>query len=260
MDLLWNDVPGSARHARRCDQEIMPKQTSLVDLYDSLWSEASMELAAGRVRLDPHLRDRGGDRRTGLTVLARPGKAVTAGVARMLRRLDASAPGQHLYRESELHITVLSLFTATANFGPHLARADDYRRAVAEALSGARAFRVRFQGVTATREAVLVQGFPLDGELERLRNRLRAALRNHELGGDIDSRYRIRTAHLTALRFKTELLDAPGFVADLEGWRQVDFGLAGVDHLYLVKNDWYMTSELVEELDSYRMETASPGT
>src|SRR5262245_11622667 len=85
-------------------------------IYDQMWAEASERLTAGTVTIDPHLSARQDDRRTGITLIARPGPAVTRQIARLLDELRAQEPEQHFYRPDELHVTVMTLISASESF------------------------------------------------------------------------------------------------------------------------------------------------
>jgi 2'-5' RNA ligase len=216
-----------------------------------LWQQAVACFESGTAQIDSNLCDRENDHRRGLTVIARPGANVRARFDEMLRRLKKVAPEQHFYRSEEFHITVLSLFTATPDFAPHLARLSDYVSAVGSVLRGAERFACDFRGVTATRDAVMVQGFPQSLNLNRLRENLREALRRANLGAGLDQRYRIKAAHSTVMRFQRQPRDLPRLVETLSLYRDHDFGQTAFDALFLVKNDWYMSSDRVEVLAEY---------
>ena len=107
--------------------------------------------------------------------------------------------------------------------------------------------------MTASPAAVLIQGFPQGEALEELRARLRAALRDRQLGRGLDIRYRLRTAHLTVVRFRRPLSDGYRFAEELSGYRVEPFGTFRVEALSLVKNDWYMSSKNLEILSRYQL-------
>jgi 2'-5' RNA ligase len=226
-------------------------QAPPAEIYDGLWREAVARFRAGEVQTDPYLLDREHDRRTGLTVIARPGAEVQERVDAMLRHLRRIAPHQYFYDRRELHVTLLSLFTATEAFEPHLAHLSGYRSAVGAALSGASRFTVQFGGITASTGAVMVQGFPKGSGLAEIRDRLRRELRDRGLGGGLDARYQIRTAHATVMRFQVPPREIGLLVDALAAYRETDFGATTFDSLQLVKNDWYMSHDRVEVIEVY---------
>ena len=145
----------------------------------------------------------------------------------------------------------MSLFTATKDFGAHWANRAAYRAAVDQALQNSRPFTVRYEGVTASNSAVMIQGFAQDSHLARLRSELRDALHSFGLGGGLDQRYAMETAHSTVFRFSSQPKNMPQLLALLEAHRATYFGLTTFDKLQLVKNDWYMSADKVELLAEY---------
>ncbi len=229
------------------------KPDALAARYDAMWAEAAPLVRAGRAALDPWLGRPAEDARRGVTLLVRPAPAVAAGLAAFVGRLRALEPEQYHQPASDLHHTVLSLFTATADYAPYLAHLAAYRAAVAEAVDGVPPFAIAVRGVTLSPGAVLAQGFARGDALARVRDRLRAALAARGLGGALDRRYRIETAHLTLVRFAAPLRDAAGFVGALAAARDTDFGTSAVDGFELVLGDWYHTAAHEQELAQYAL-------
>jgi len=225
--------------------------TALQDQYDEMFQAADAALSGGTPGLDPYLLDRAGDRRRGATLLIRPSAAVAAAVAEVLAELHHLEPDQYYYAPDELHVTVLSLFTGTTEPEPYLAQLPLYRRAIDEVLAAAPPFTLDFDGLTASPAAVLVQGYPAGPELEHLRASLRAAIQAVGLGHNLDRRYRITTAHMTAARFYRPLRDSRALAAALHSLRHRPFGPSSVDAIHLVENDWYMSRDRVHLLHTY---------
>jgi 2'-5' RNA ligase len=235
-------------------------ESSLPDLgahYDAMWDRAWPDVARGDVECDRHLAG-GLDPRRGMTLIARPDPALASRFAALQDRLAEADP--HLYRQprADLHMTVLSLFTVTEDYGPHLARRTEYAAAVRAAVEGLPAFDVGFGGITISRGAVLAKGFPRDGTLERLRARLREALRERGLDGMLDQRYRLVTAHSTLLRFVARPADPARLAAALAAVRDEPLGTLRVDTLQLVVNDWYMSSAAVEPVEAFALRRGAP--
>lgn len=213
--------------------------------YDTIWHEAAPALACGDVACDAQLAA-GNDPRRGLTVIARPEAQLAASFSALLDRLTDIEPDQYRHPVADMHVTVLSLFTATVDHGPELARAEAYRAAVAAAVRGTPSFKIDFTGITASRGAVLAQGFPQGDALPALRDRLREELRLRGLDGSLDGRYRLVTAHSTLLRFIRPLAEPKRFLHTLTQLRDTPLGTMHVNALELVQNDWYMSSATLE--------------
>lgn len=90
-----------------------PQRDFLSDRYAQLWNGAIDFVRGGAVNIAPLLADREPDCRRCLTVLGGPNVETRQAVAEFLDRLRDLDPEQYYYDVSELHVTVLSLFTAT---------------------------------------------------------------------------------------------------------------------------------------------------
>jgi 2'-5' RNA ligase len=220
--------------------------------YDAMWDRAWPAVANGDVDCDTHLAG-GLDPRRGLTLIARPGAALAARFEALQDRLIDADPCQYRQPRADLHVTILSLFTVTADYAPHLARRADYAAAVRTALAGLPVFDIDVDGITISRGAVLARGFPRDGTLELLRARLRDTLRARGLDGMLDQRYRLVTAHATLLRFVAPLAEPDRFTVALAGVRDMPLGTMRVESLQLVVNDWYMSNAAVEPVETFTL-------
>jgi hypothetical protein len=230
---------------------------ALAARYDALWDAAAPDVRRGRVTLDPWLARKDVDTRRGVTLLARPAPAVADGLVALCGELRALEPEQYYHPRPDLHLTVLSLLSATADYAPYLAHAESYRAAVEAALDGAPAFAVEARGVTLSHGAVLVQGFPAGDALARQRERLRTVLAERGLGASVDARYRLETAHTTLVRFVAPLRDPARFVDALAAARARRFGTTVVERLELTLSDWYQSAEHTRPLGAFALERSS---
>lgn len=227
--------------------------SSLKAFYDSLWQKAANTFVKGQVDIDPYLSDRQHDQRLGLSLIARPGKHVVQRISNMLQQLQYIEPSQYYYQPDELHITVLSLFTATEQYAQYVSKIPIYASVLQSVLSKIERFQVVFRGITASNTAIMVQGFPENDDLNHLREQLREALNAHGLGESLDKRYRIKTAHSTIMRFCTQPQNLSALLEILTAFREYDFGQTTFEALQWVKNDWYMSSDKVEVLEEYTL-------
>jgi 2'-5' RNA ligase len=218
-------------------------------IYENLWKNAMADFQANQVQLDSFLKDRGADRRRGITLVARPNQSVSTRIEFLQQHLQEHLPGQYFYKPIELHITILSPFTATDQSELFFARLGDYQKAIDQALEDAGRFSVEFRGITATSSALMVQGFPQGPELNRIRDRLRAVLGYCQLTDGLETRYHMVTAHITFMRFQDRPQNIPHLPTELGRYRTVDFGSQEFQQLQLVRNDWYMSE--VEILKDY---------
>lgn len=215
--------------------------------YDAMWDGAIGAIAKSDIDCDTRLAA-GPDPRRGLTLIARPCQRVRERLDTLLDRLAGAEPGQYRYPASDMHVTILSLFTATERFATELARLAQYRAAMSAALDGIESFEIEFDGITLSRGAVVACGFPRSAVLETLRQRLREQLRARGLDTSLDQRYRLVTAHATLFRFIAPLRDPAGFAALLADLRQAPLGTTRVDQVELVVNDWYMSATSLQRV------------
>ena len=220
--------------------------------YDRWWTETIGKIRAGDVELDPLLASGTLDQRRGLTVIARPSLEVRQRVTAWLCELRRLEPEQYYYTASELHLTVLSLFTATVHPEPFFAQKELYLAAVDAALRQAAPMRIEFVGVTVSPGAVMIQGFFDSVLLNDLRDGLREQLQECGLAGGVDQRYRLETVHMTVARFRAPLRDGERFAAVLAQSRSRVFGATVIRSLSLVENDWYMSRQVTRTVKHYQ--------
>lgn len=222
-------------------------------LYDRLWQEAAAAWTRGEVQIDPLLADKAKDLRRGVTLLLRPAAPVREKVGAWLQRLGAELSGQYFYRPDELHVTVLSIISGTPHWQVEMERMDACRAIIGKVMDGRRPFQITFRGVTASPGSAMVQGFPVGQELATIRDGLREAFAKAGMGGLLDRRYRIGTAHMTAVRFRAPTPEGKRLTSLLQASRDEDFGAMKVDELQLVWGDWYASAATVKTLEAYRL-------
>ncbi|MBD1396494.1 mutarotase [Pontibacter sp. JH31] len=220
--------------------------------YGNLFKRSANEILAGNYLLDDQL-DSDADDRRGLTLLFRPDEAVRSNMQDFLTELRANEPAQYYYPDSDMHVTVLSLVSCYSGFGLGQIAVQDYVEIIEECLLEAGGIEMHFRGITASPAAVMVQGFPANGTLHQLRDRLRKSFRDSVLQHSMDSRYTLCTAHATVARFRKPLRQPTEFVDILEKYRQHDFGKCRVGDLELVYNDWYQRANFVQKLHTFRL-------
>ncbi len=225
--------------------------TGAKSIYDRLWQKSAAALKSGGWRIDPNLRKGTQDPRRGVTLAARPDAGVRNRVEKFIREAAAICPGQHVYRPAELHLTVLAVIPGSESWRREIHRLPACRKVLDEVMKKRPAFSVKFRGVTVSPEAVLIQGFPQDDVLARLRDDLRSALRTAGMGGNLDLRYKITAAHLTVIRFSNPEAEWKRLRDFLRAHRQTDFGETRFRSLQLIWSDWCASAGVVRTLRKY---------
>jgi 2'-5' RNA ligase len=240
-------IPDGAQRSARLTREWLRTH------YDQLWSQAIGRIRAGKVELDQLLQEGLPDSRRGLTVVAWPPLAVRKNVAGFLQTLHELEPNQYYYQASELHLTILSLFTASVDFKPLLAKKGEYIAAVDAALQEVEPIQITFEGVTVSKNTIMIQGFFETDDLNQLRDGLRRQLQVRSLAKGVDQRYRLQTAHMTVVRFRAPLRESERFALALEKARHRPFGIATLKSFVLVENDWYMSRQTTQIMERYAL-------
>ena len=222
-------------------------------IYDRLWAEARDAFVAGVVHADAYLRDRTHDARRGISLIIRPDAATIGRITAIMDDLRVFAPEQHFYRPDELHITVLSLISVADGFDLDTAPLDTYRAVCEAVIPSTPRFDVRYYGLAASPDSVFVCGDSAGERLNVLRDRLRAALHEAGLGGTLDRRYRLITAHSTIQRFVSTPRHLPGLAAYIAARRDHDLGCFTAAEIMFVQNDWFMSHDTVTVLGRYAL-------
>jgi 2'-5' RNA ligase len=221
--------------------------------YDQMWSNSIERFRAGNIDIDPILTSRKADPRRGFTLLFRPPPSIQQRVIAFTDELRQLEPDQHYYHPSELHVTVLALFSIAENHDFLLENTEEFLAAASAFTNQLAPFPISFSGITASPGAIMVQGFTNAEKLNAARDSLRQELRARGLNRRLDERYRLESAHMTVARFRQPLRDGPAFAQALEQMRTYDFGEAVVDSLELVRNDLSMSRATTECLRSFAL-------
>lgn len=230
----------------------MPKFFKL-EIYEKLWNDAVFAFQRGEPKLDRHLPDKAGDLRRGVTLLFRPPPEVRDTVADFMSQFAEVCPGQYFYQPEELHITLLSVITTSELWEQEMDRFQKCRPLIGRTLTAQRPFRIKFHGVTASPDSILVQGFPLDDGLTAIRTALRETFASAGFGDMLDRRYKVTAAHITIMRFCRPCPNIQRLVAFLKENRQTNFGECEIRKIELIFGDWYASANTVKTLEQYEL-------
>jgi 2'-5' RNA ligase len=228
-------------------------------VYEALWTEAVAAFSQNAIEWDRHLPDKARDGRRGVTLVYKPAQPVRNSISAFLSELTVVAPGQYLYRPEEFHLTVLAIIPGSEFWRQKIRRLPALKTIIAEVVNRHRTFSIAFRGVTASRGAVMIQGFPAGDALKQLRDDLRAALRQNGFGAELDVRYKIKSAHITVLRFCHPQFNPNHVLSLLETNRDTVFGQAEVESLELLFGDWYASAATARTLQKFPLAADLPG-
>jgi len=209
-------------------------------IYKMLWDTSFNPVSRGDIDIDQLISHPEADQRRGLTLIFRPPAELIQAIRSFLDELRQMEPDQYYYPETDLHFTVLSLFTATEDHQREYDRLKNYQAAVENTLKDIPPFEFQVSGLTVSKSALMLCGYPRPDHLNEIRNALRQTLIRNGLAQGLDKRYVLTAAHTTVMRFSSPLVNPAGLAELLLENKQKFFGKFVVDKLDMVKNDWYM--------------------
>ncbi|MFD2034484.1 2'-5' RNA ligase family protein [Belliella marina] len=224
----------------------------LKEHYDKLYQDSVCKIHSDAYQID-ELIGSVDDNRYGITLLLRPDKMVLENIHKLLSRLKLIEPNQYYYRDSDIHVTVMSIISCYSGFQLSNIQAEDYVRTIEKSKNDLSPFEIEFRGLTMSPSCLMVQGFLEDTTLDQLRNKLRIDFKDSGLEQSIDKRYAIQTAHSTIFRLKEKFKDKNAFLKILEEYRDFYFGKFTVEAMELVYNDWYQRKEFVKILHKFEL-------
>ncbi|MFZ1291544.1 MAG: hypothetical protein WAR79_15720 [Melioribacteraceae bacterium] len=225
---------------------------SLSQHYKNLFSEFLNKVKSTNVLVD-ELIDSENDTRYGITLLIRPPIFIKNKIQIFLDDLRKIEPIQYYYRNSDIHITVMSIISCHNGFDLSKINLEDYFSVISKSIENEKSFEIIFRGITATQSAIMVQGFWEENTLNNIRDNLRENFRQTDLEQSLDKRYSIKTAHSTIVRFRNDIKEKDKFIELLEKYRNYNFGKFGVNELEFVANDWYQKIEKVKLLKTFKL-------
>lgn len=222
---------------------------NLQEHYETLYNESIVKIKSGNIETDG-LIDSATDNRYGITLRIRPDTALTKRILDFLEQLRQVDPHQYYYRESDIHITVMSIISCYSGFNLQRIAIPDYIRVIEQSIAGEK-IAIRFTGITASPSCIMLRGFPEDDTLNSIRNNLRTNFKSSNLEQSIDKRYSIQTAHTTVVRFRKPITRLNEYLEILEIYRDHDFGTLCTNTLELVHNDWYHRAGHTKQLHTF---------
>jgi len=226
-------------------------------IYDDMWQRFELALKRNEYELDPYLSDLENDTRRGITALAylnQGNRSTINEITRFQKEVLELEPQQYYHPSNELHLTVLSVISCLPEFAVTEIDVNSYIDVFRSVLKNTGKIEIRYQGVSASPNCIVIQGFPTSDTLERLRNELRTQLTEAGVRVTFDSRYKLVTAHSSIIRFKAPLNDAQQLLALCQRYRNHDFGRVVLEDFELVFNNWYQNLDVTKSLAKYRVQ------
>jgi 2'-5' RNA ligase len=228
-------------------------ESRVMKIYEQLWSEAMAAFELGKPKLDPYLPDKRDDRRRAVSLSIPLPAEVQARIKNFFDAMAGEFPGQYYYGPEELHVTMVTLISATENWEAEFGDVEAFRGIVREVFGRHHGFKLEFRGVTAAPNAVIVQGFTVDNTLENIRADLRRTFVERGFPNRLDRRYPNAAAHVTAMRFCKGDSDWRRLAGVLAANRETSFGEMQVERIELTWGDWYLTKGIARVLEEFRL-------
>jgi len=225
---------------------------NLQEHYNNLYKESIKKIMDDTYEVDK-LINSPLDKRFGITLLTRPSEAVKNNIQKFLNNVKTIEPNQYYYKNSDIHITVMSIISCYDGFQLESINISRYIDLIAKSLIKNPEIEIELVGITASPSCIMIQGFMKNNILNSIRNNLRNNFKNSNLQQSIDKRYSIETAHTTVIRFQNKLNDKLQFLKLIEAFRSYNFGFFKVKNLELVYNDWYQREKLVKKLYEFNI-------
>ncbi|MEZ9386737.1 2'-5' RNA ligase family protein [Vibrio lentus] len=226
-------------------------------IYDDMWQRFEFALKHNEYELDPYLSDLENDTRRGITALAylnQGNRSTINEITRFQKEVRELEPEQYYHPSNELHLTILSVISCLPEFALTEIDVNSYIDVFRSTLKNAGKIEIRYHGVSASPNCIVIQGFPTSDTLERLRNELRTQLTEAGVRVTFDSRYKLVTAHSSIIRFKAPLNDVQQLLALCQRYRNHDFGRVVLEDFELVFNNWYQNLDVTMSLAKYRVQ------
>jgi len=222
----------------------------LQEHYNNLYERSIADIRNGTHQTDSWI-DAPNDNRRGLTLLIRPSTAIQHAINQFQQELMLIDDQQYYQPISDMHITVLSVISCSEYFDLDQIDLSAYIRLIEKSAQHISDIQLRFEGISTSPEAVLVQGFPINDRLEQFRKLLRKDFKTSGLYQTIDARYTLSTAHITTVRFRKKLRMSEKYADVLQHHRNTEFGSFQPTAIELVYNDWYQRGDVVETLHTF---------
>lgn len=247
-----NDHPQTSFVYFCITMNVLEYNEELSNLYHGFYEKSRNDILTGRHSIDETV-DQPIDNRRGLSLIVRPARQVQKSIKRFTNELAKIDNNQYYQPCSDMHITVLSIISCQENFKIDQIEVEEYIDIISDSLEGIKEIAIHSKGATTSRDAVMIQGFMLNDNLVRLRDRLRVNFRKSTLKQDIDRRYLTKTAHITAARFRKEIINPVEFINVVDDYKDFDFGITAPTTIDLIYTDWFCKQSKIELLHQFAL-------
>ena len=179
------------------------------------------------------------DNRMSLVVLIRISYDVTEKINSCIRDLKDIEPDLYFYPAEDFHITVMDILKGEEGrvIPPNIT---EYIRCIEECSKSISPFKIEFNGLTASDNAILVRGY-YDDQLMVFRQKLRDLLKQGGL--PLEERYKTISSHVTIARLHSKFQNPDKLLDYIEKPRV--FGTMAVSNFEISFHHWHDTQKEV---------------
>ena len=204
----------------------------LVNHYDSILAANREKILAGGAR-DAFLDNALTDNRMSLVVLIRIPLDAAEKINSCINELKRIEPNLYYYPAQDFHITVMDVLKGEEgrSIPPNIT---EYIRCIEECSEDISPFRIEFDGLTASDNAIMVRGY-YDEQLMVFRQKLRDMLKQRGLS--LEERYKTISSHVTIARLHSKFRSPEKLLEYIEKPRV--FGTLTVSNMEISFHNWY---------------------
>ena len=179
------------------------------------------------------------DSRMSLVVLIRISPDVAEKIISCIDDLKRIEPNLYCYPAKDFHITVMDVLRGEEGreIPPNI---NEYIRCIEECSKDISPFKIKFDGLAASDNAVLVRGY-YDDQLMVFRQKLRDML--WQRGLSLEERYKTISSHITIARLHSKFQNPEKLLDYIEKPRS--FGTMTVSNMEISFHNWYDTRKEV---------------
>ena len=206
--------------------------------YDSILTATKDKILAGGAG-DAFLEKALTDNRMSLVVLIRIPLDAAEKINSCINELKGIEPNLYYYPAQDFHITVMDVLKGEEGrrIPPNIT---EYIRCIEECSKDISPFRIEFDGLTASDNAIMVRGY-YDDQLMVFRQKLRDMLKQRGLS--LEERYKTISSHVTIARLLSKYQNPEKLLDYIEKPRS--FGNMTVSNMEISFHNWYDTRKEV---------------
>lgn len=226
--------------------------------YKKLWENNKAEVLKNNILVDRCFLPN--DKRLGLTLLLNLNQGeIIEKLNNIINELRECEPEQYFYPEFDRHVTVLAIEAASEDFVLRDNDIEEYKKIISSVLEKIKQFNITFSGITASRGAVMITGYPDNFSNETSENYLEIIKRllrekfsefNIKLKEQYDDKS-VSFAHSCFMRFTGKLKNPEKFVELIEKNRTTHFGKLTIKEMKFVLCDCINQKEKRKEFAEY---------